>query len=204
MASKTIEQFVIQLGAKGIEVSENTVRRKLKLIQCSADDLQDVFTQAFVFKMMQDGFEAAVFSKMKRDSGDLKDCKHRITSLETEVQSLKERLERLENTGKVVSKPEPVVNFLGDDYEFTKHDAAVKQLQEAVENMVEVDDGLKPWERAFDSPQYESLLKRYRSIPETDDCHIVNWITSLDEVEREDFYVYAEMDWQDENHPRFR
>lgn len=197
MASKTIEQFVIQLSAKGIEASENTVRRKLKLIQCSADDLQDVFTQAFVFKMMQDGFEAALFNRLKRDS-------IRITSLETEVQSLKDRLERLENTGKVVSKPEPVVNFLGDDYEFAKHDAAVKQLQEAVENMVEVDDGLKPWERAFDSPQYESLLKRYRSIPETDDRHIVNWIANLDEVEREDFYVYAEMNWQDENHPRFR
>lgn len=196
MASKTIEQFVIQLGAKGIEASENTVRRKLKLIGCTTDDLQDIFAQAFVVKMLQDGFEAAVFAKVKKDSVELVGLKseirsshQRIESLENEVRNLKDRLERLENTGKVVSIPENVDDSLRVD---------------EVEKYCQTDDGLKPWERAFNAPQYDYLMKRYHSIPETDDRHLVNWITNLTEDERVDFYDYAKMDWDDPNHPRFR
>lgn len=189
MASKTIEQFIETLGAKGIESSERTVRRKLKLIGCGPEDLQDVFTQAFVVKMLQDGFEAAVFAKVKKDSAELTSLKSEITDLKTEVQSLKDRLERLENTGKVVSIPENVDDSLGAD---------------EVEKYCQTDDGLKPWERAFNAPQYDYLMKRYHSIPETDDRHLVNWIANLTEDERVDFYDYAKMDWDDPNHPRFR
>lgn len=196
MASKTIEQFLETISDKGIKSSEYTVRRKLNLIKCVPEDLQDVFTQAFVIKMLQDGFEASVFEKVKHNSIELKisrrnveELSAKIIGLENEVQSLKNRLERLENTGKVVSVNEGINNSLGQD---------------EVEKYCQSDDGLKPWERAFNAPQYSELMSRYRSIPETDDCHIVNWIANLSEDERLDFYDYAKMDWDNPNHPRFR
>lgn len=185
MASKTIEDFLQLLKDRGISSSERSVRRKLSLINCEPEDLADVFTKAFIAKMLQDGFEAALFNKLKRDSEALKTQSAQILKiteavncLEREVQNLKDRLEALENSQKVVYKP--------------------------VTEVIEDEESLKPWERSFNSKGFLHLLNRYRSIPETDERHIVNWVYELTEKEREDFFDWAAMDWDDPNHPRYR